>query len=297
MRSIRLAVAVLGLSLTPAAAQHQHPAPVKTDTTGLAEQIAAVRAATERYRDFEAAKRDGYRKFGVDGPLMGEHWYHPERVKQPLDLTRPATLQYALIDGKRVLVGVAYNVYQRPEEALPEGFAGSADHWHVHDMPSLARTLVNDRPLLRRIVNRRIEQGKVGAGAGRTQLTMVHAWVWSENPDGIFAHQHRALPYLRAGLPAEWAATGDLDAAWGTSLLKDGCQREMKRLDLLAKLSDAQEQAIKRACARAAERVRAAPRTSAAAFNQAAGDAWRDLSALQDRLLTPEQKKEVGDRR
>ncbi|MGH7461104.1 MAG: hypothetical protein ACREMA_08755 [Longimicrobiales bacterium] len=122
--------------------------------------VVTVPVQTQHHANAVAA---GYRRFGNEGPLMGEHWYHPELVRKPLDLEHPATLQYATINGRRTLVGVAYNVYQRPGEPLPEGFAGSNDHWHVHDVPKLACALVTDRPLLRRLIERRAAQGKIGA--------------------------------------------------------------------------------------------------------------------------------------
>jgi hypothetical protein len=285
--------------VTPAAAQHHHghtasAAPI-TDSALLA-QIASVRKATERYRDHANASADGYRKFGTDGPLMGEHWYHPQLVKQPLDLNRPATLQYAQIDGKRVLVGVAYNVYQEPGQPLPEGFLGDQDHWHVHDMPKLARLFAEDRPFLRWMVNRRIERGKVGAGGDRTQLTMVHAWVWQDNPQGMFAQEHRVLPYLRAGLPAEWAASASNEAAWGVALLKGGCSHELDRLDRLARLEDGQKQKLRRTCESATKSItQAQPKAKTAeALNGAAERAWKSYVDVRESTLTAEQKKRLA---
>lgn len=281
----------------PVAGQHEHHGSQAGSAVEprLAEQIDALRLNTERYRDHATAVQEGYKLFGGEGPLMGEHWYHPDLVRAPLDLSRPATLQYAHIDGKRVLVGVAYNVYQRPGEALPEGFAGETDVWHVHDLPRLARALVADRPLLRWLVKRRIERGKVGAGAGRTQLVMVHAWPWSENPDGMFALQQRALPYLRAGLPAEWAAAGDQNGAWGVSLARDGCTHELRRLDHLARPNSSQKQILRGGCEQAARTVRSAvaAATDGAVLNQIAAAAWREYLQLRDHTLTTEQKKRL----
>ncbi|MGH7472205.1 MAG: hypothetical protein ACRENP_30000, partial [Longimicrobiales bacterium] len=270
-----------------------HGAPASAE---LNRQIEAVRQATERYREHGNAVADGYLLFGAEGRLMGEHWYHPDLVRKQLDLTHPATLQYATVDGRRVLVGVAYNVYQRPGEALPDGFAGSDDHWHVHDMPKLARALAEERPFLRWVIDRRAEQGKIGAGDHRSQLVMVHAWVWSDNPDGMFAQQHRALPYVRAGLPAEWAARADAEAAWGVSLLRAGCQHELARLNRLARLSADQQQQLSSACADAAAAVRraAADARSADALNGAARRAWLTFSKQRDGLLTPEQKRRLA---
>ena len=297
MKRLLAVAALVILVAEPAAAQHEHhvaPTPVVDST--LARQLDAVRAATERYRDHRNAVADGYKLFGADGPLMGEHWFRPDLVKQPLDLARPATLQYAVINGKRELIGVAFNVYQRPGEPLPEGFAGSSDHWHVHDIPKLAEALVANRPLLRRAVQRRAAEGKVGAGDHRSQLVMLHAWVWSDNPDGMFAQQHRTLPYLRAGLPADWAKSGSAAAAWGVSLVRNGCARELDRLDRLAKLSRAQREQLSAACSAAAADVRAAAAeaNSADQLNGRAAAAWQTLADLRDKTLTAEQKKRLG---
>lgn len=285
---------VAGALAAPVSGQHAHHGSHPGDAVDprLTEQIDALRRNTERYRDHANAVKDGYKRFGAEGPLMGEHWYHPGLVKAPLDLNRPATLQYAQIDGKRVLVGVAYNVYQREDEALPDGFAGDSDVWHVHDVPRLARTLVAERPFLRWLVERRIERGKVGAGDRRTQLVMVHAWPWSENPDGMFARQQRALPYLRAGLPTAWASSGNESSAWGVSLARDGCIHELRRLDRLAHAADHQKQSLREGCEQAAQTVRSAlaAATGADPLNRLAGEAWRDYLALRDRTLTTEQK-------
>jgi hypothetical protein len=293
-------LAVVSLTIlvaAPAAAQHEHhvPQPAVVDTA-LARQLDAVRRATERYRDHANAVADGYKLFGGDGPLMGEHWYRPDLVKQPLDISRPATLQYANIHGKRELVGVAFNVYQRPGEVLPEGFSGASDHWHVHDIPKLADALVADRPLLRRAVQRRAQSGKLGGGDHLARLVMLHVWVWSDNPDGMFAQQHRTLPYLRAGLPADWAKDASVDAAWGVSLLRDGCARELERLDRLANLSIAQRQKLNAACQQSAEDVRASAGSAQTAdqLNARAGAAWKQLTELRDNTLTREQKRRLG---
>ncbi|MGH7461297.1 MAG: hypothetical protein ACREMA_09750, partial [Longimicrobiales bacterium] len=283
------------LAVAPAVAQHTHHAP-DSALPALDRQINAARRATERYREHANAVSDGYRLFGAEGPLMGEHWYHPDLVRKPLDLEHPATLQYALIDGRRTLVGVAYNTYQKPGQPLPDGFAGTTDHWHVHDMPKLARALVADRPLLRRIVDRRVERGELGAGDFRSQLVMVHAWIWSDNPAGMFAQQHRALPYLRAGLPSAWAGRADLNAAQGVALLREGCAQEIGRLDRLARLSAEQQKSFKSACDTAASKVRAAAAhvSDADALNTVAAGAWKTFSQQRDGLLTSDQKRRLA---
>ncbi|HEX6368678.1 MAG TPA: hypothetical protein VF006_07095 [Longimicrobium sp.] len=291
-----LAITAASLAAAPAldAQGHDHAHPTVAAPAASAASVDAeverVRQATERYRDIGVARREGYRLFGMEGPLMGEHWYLPDAVRRPLDMARPSTLQYATIDGRKVLVGVAYTYYRRPGEPLPEGFAGAGDVWHTHDVTRLARAATAERPLLRAIVDRRIRRGRVGAGEGRTLLTMVHAWVWSENPDGMFAQSHRGLPYLRAGLPASHAAGASEDAAMGVSLLaSDGCADEVRRTDRLAGLSRGQSGDLRRACDREAEAIRASRTAPAATLNAAAERAWTTYLAERGRILRPEQ--------
>lgn len=298
-----IAIVAAAIATWPAAAAAQmhahahgaHASPAAAsisarDSAALAEQVAAVRAATARYRDHSNAVKDGYRRFGQEGPLMGEHWYRRDLVGRPLDLAHPSTLQYATIGGKKTLVGVAYSVYRRPGDPLPEGFAGASDAWHTHDVAHLADVATEDRPLLHGIVERRIRQGKVGPD-GRSLLTMVHAWVWLDNPDGLFAQEHRALPYLRAGLPAAWATGADVDAAQGIALLAPGaCAAEVKRTAQLARTDNRQERLLAAACRQQAAQVRASlARRDAATANATAARAWAAYENSRVRILRPEQ--------
>ena len=302
MKSHRLIV-LLALAALPAraAAQehaHSHHPPAQlsaADAQELRAQVEAVRAATERYRDHANAVKDGFRLFGMEGPLMGEHWYRRDLVGRPLDLRRPSTLQYANIGGRKVLVGVAYSVYRRPGEPLPEGFVGADDHWHTHDVARLASAATADRPVLRWLVQRRIQRGKVGPD-GRNLLTMVHAWVWLYNPDGTFAQQHRALPYLRADLPPEWAAMGDSASAEGIGLLAPGaCRAEVSRMDRLARLDDNQSRTLVSACEQHAAQLRASIDRGggAEAANAAAAQAWDGYLLSRGRILRPEQSSRM----
>ena len=310
--SLTMAVAALTAISGPGEAQDHRahaghdPAPHHEagEAEALARQIAAVRKATAKYQEIREAQRDGFRRFaGGEAPLVGEHWYRRDLVDAPLDLSRPSTLMYATLAGERRLIGVAYTVYQRPGDEVPEGFAGADDVWHVHDIPELARVLTEDRPVLRWLVGRRIDRGRVGPGDGRTQLVMVHAWLWLDNPDGMFGLHHRALPYLQAGLPAEWAAApgGDEAAARGVALLDGGaCTREVRVMDRIARLSFRQEDALRDACSSASERVRnaraaVAIASSAAAtgFNTETGKAWRSFIAARDSVLTAEQRRRL----
>lgn len=287
--------------------QHPHPRHPHGQHAGTDEadpelqaQIGAVRAATERYRDHSVAVADGYELFGQDGPLMGEHWYRKDLVGEPLDLERPSTLQYLPLGDERVLTGVAYTLYRAPDDPLPEGFAGDTDMWHVHDLAKIARASTADRPLLRLLAERRIRAGKVGAGDGRIELTMVHAWIWLDNPDGMFAEEHRSLPYLRAGLPAEWAEGASSEAALGVALLADGtCARETRYTSFLSGADWRQRRDLGSACGESAAEARrgfASRDLDADGLNRLAERAWRDYLSARATILTPEQlaRLEVG---
>jgi hypothetical protein len=293
--------AACALALTaPAAAQQTDVGHVHAQTAESAElerQLEQLRLATERYRNHENAVADGFKRFGADGPLMGEHWYHPDRVKAELDLASPSTLQYAWIGEKRELVGVAYTLYRRPTDPMPEGFTGDEDHWHVHDLSKVARAIASERPFARFLVDAGIRRGRVGAGDGRTHLTMVHAWPWLDNPDGPFAQRHRALPYLRAGFPASYASSGNEDAAWGVSLLMPGtCRGEVQRVNALAHLTTDQRSRLGAACATAEAEVHAVmrPTIPAETLNATASSAWRRYREAQAALLTAEQKERLA---
>ena len=59
---------------------------------------------------------------------------------------------------------------------------------------------------------------------------MVHAWTWLDNPDGVFAQEHRLIPYVRLGLPEGWGTGASAAAAYGVTLLGDeACGLEVRK--------------------------------------------------------------------
>lgn len=283
-----------GAQIAPAAERQIAPAAER--------QIANVRSATERYRDFEVARREGWRLFGGDGPLTGEHWYLPRDAGgteyfhgQPLDWSRPSSLMYTQIGGRRVLTGVTFNVWIGPGEPVPEGFAGAADVWHVHDFRQLIAASLDDRPVLRWLASGRIERALEERG-GRARLAMVHVWVTLPNPDGPFAHQNRILPYLKLGLPSAWAQGASLAAAKGLHLATDnGCGDTMDGAFWMANVGRAVQRQLRDACAAAADHVRQGLATrDPAQVNLMAEHGWAMFDAAWQRLLTPAQKARIA---
>lgn len=296
--------AALAFAGAPAAAQqhHHHHAPAVPPgaSAELSRELELVRSATARYRDFEVARREGWTKFGGDTPLMGEHWSPPrgtpeQQPGQPLDLTRPSNLQYAVINGRRELVGVSYIVRLHPGEPLPEGFAGAGDLWHVHDAEAIVAAATEERPLVGWLVGGWLDD--TWRRDGRTRLAMAHAWVWEPNPDGMFQDDHRVLPYLRVGLPREFARGGSREAALGLNLAApNGCAEAVDGELWIAKAGAERSRRIRAACRRAAERVAAvlAARPGPAELNREAAAAWRKLDSERRRTLTPRQLERIA---
>jgi len=115
-------------------------------------ELELARAATARYRNIDSAKADGYTNIGVDVENMGHHYMKSALVDAKFDISKPELLVYhENEDGKMELGAVEYAV--PIAEPQPEGFTGSGDVWEHNDT---------------------------------FQLWLLHAWVWSFNPDGVF---------------------------------------------------------------------------------------------------------------
>lgn len=246
--------------------------------TSQSAQIAETHDAVQRYRDFRIAEREGWQVFGDDEPLMGRHYYNedaPDYVHgDPIDFSRFNNLMYTEIDGEMVLTGVAFVVRLGDGEPVPEGFAGSADKWHVHDFVRAIEAATEERPLIRLIANRWLDANYRNRGDNRGRLAMVHAWVTLDNPDGVFADYNRTLLYLKLGLPEGYWQGASMHAARGLNLATEGgCDAQGGTL-WIADVSDDQERRIRDAWERSAQLVRAALAGGKPAVNRAGMQAW-----------------------
>jgi hypothetical protein len=152
------------------------------------EFIEMVRQATVTYHDIEVAKYNGYVKFGPDMPNMGEHYVNPSiAIRRDLDFTRPSVLTYLPVDDDLILTGVAYTVPVNPGEQPPVLPFHKA-RWHFH-----SGNLMEEAFGLH-------EKGMHDEESGIVRLGMLHAWVWSDNPNGLFTADNWALAYKRLGL-------------------------------------------------------------------------------------------------
>ncbi len=187
-------------------------------TTAADSVVARVHSLTRALTDTAVAFDSGFRPLRVRrvrmledlSPFQGQHWIHRRRVLDPeYRLDEPGFAMYVPIDGTWQLVGVAYSQRLAEGELVPEGLGGVAAGWHLHqgcfDVPGEGVTLADGADDCR---------ARGGTPTPR-QTAMVHVWTDVPSPEGPFAHDNPALPYLAVGLTppgsTDWA-----DAAFRT---------------------------------------------------------------------------------
>jgi hypothetical protein len=165
--------------------------------------VATARAGTARYRDLAAAIADGYRAVGPDFPGMGEHYVNMGLLLTgTIDPARPPVLEYATIDGRPRLVGVAYAALvtdsaPQPRLPVPPGA------WHTH-----AGTVDEESFVLS---HAGVHATHVHASGPR--LAVAHAWVWLANPAGLYETDNWGLPCARLGYVAPAGLSADAGRA------------------------------------------------------------------------------------
>ena len=177
------AVAACALGAQPGWAQS---APRSADVDTF---VARVRQSTLRYQDQGEALKDGYRRIGPDFPSMGEHWVNRAIIMQGgVDPLRPPILEYITSGGRAVLAGVAYaSLVYGP--ALPSAIPAPPGAWHYHAGSVDEESFIASHAA----------GGAVDTTPG-PRIAVLHAWLWAENPAGLFATDNWALPWLRLGI-------------------------------------------------------------------------------------------------
>lgn len=202
---------------TFAAAQHHHVSTYVAGRGGAGQDSVAAdflrraKHASERYRRIEAAIADGYRRVGIDFPTLGEHWAHiATAATGGLDPERPPVLIYVRAGGVPALAGLAYTSLLQPGESYPEWPAGS-HVWHEHN----GSVEEESAPL---------SHALMVPARGRVRVAVMHAWVWVENPDGVWMSDNPALPFRRLGFETPPASPHLMRAAHAAALLSDGAR-------------------------------------------------------------------------
>lgn len=173
------------------------------------------REGTRRYQSQQEAINDGFTRVGVEFPAMGEHWVSFARVMlDTVDANRPSVLIYANTrDGPR-LAGVAYTKLVATRE-MPPAFP-FPDAWHEHSGAVADESL----PLGHSSHGRSTGSGNTVTHGDSPRFFILHAWVWTSNPDGPFATDNWALPLSRLGIAS--AGPAPRDAIRALALAEDG---------------------------------------------------------------------------
>ena len=190
----------------------------------------AARLGTARYRDQSVAIAAGYRPMGPDAPGMGRHWVNPRLVVLgSFAAAEPAVLTYVSVDGRPELVGVVYAIPLRPGRTVPDGPVGP-ESWHAH-----RGTLDDEGSMFGHDM-----AGVTGEGSGG--VAVLHAWIWQDNPDGLYRPDNWALPFVRTRVSLPEGASGELlrSAAIGFSLPDGGSKFLLDQLTRRWQLSGQQ---------------------------------------------------------
>jgi len=135
-------------------------------------ELDRLRAATDAFQDFNAAAPAGYAAEVINPatgdsyfPMMGVHYLNPNLLDDHFDVEHPEILIYLPHDdGHMELVAVEYATPIADLDApppAPAGFTGTADAWSINEDFS---------------------------------LWTLHAWVWMDNPSGVFAPHNPDVP-------------------------------------------------------------------------------------------------------
>jgi hypothetical protein len=126
----------------------------------LNKELALARSSTAKYHNIESALADGYLDINLYIPHMGWHFLNPAYVDGVFEVDKPELLVYANKPGGGYrLVAVEYGVPL--SFPMPDGFTGDEDMWTEN----------------------------LDAG-----MWTLHAWIWLNNPDGVFHPHNTRVP-------------------------------------------------------------------------------------------------------
>ncbi len=219
------------MCLTPlgVSAQGAQPA-MQGSATPVGRFIAEAREGTRRYHSQDAAIVDGFKRVGVEFPAMGEHWVSFERVMEDtLIARRPSVLIYANAGGTPTLAGVAYTALLDRGE-LPPDFPAARDYWHEHNGSVADESF----PIAHHATGK-----TTGGDEQPLRLSVLHAWIWTPNPAGVFVTDNWRIPFLRLGLPAPRVPNRDAVRALGLGMDEEEYYHLMLRT--AANLTSAEE--------------------------------------------------------
>lgn len=177
-RSAALALTLVALSgCTPATGGGHEGHAMDPTASAQTAQLESARAATSGFTDVPAAESAGYASTrdslgcfqDAEHGGMGLHYLREDLLDATLDATTPEALVYELDASGRPGALVAHE-YIVPVEA-----------WHSSDPPELYGMALHRHPSL--------------------PLWVLHAWVYRDNPGGMFADFNPNVTQCPAGVP------------------------------------------------------------------------------------------------
>ena len=175
--------------------------------------IERSRAAIQPLTDSTALRDAGFFPIGFGAgtrdltPFQGQHWLSIGRFanNQPVNLSKPTFMIYLPIGDSMVPVGVAHTRRVPLDSAAPPDITelgGKPVEWHTH---VICRAIPGEG----QVIADGVEDCKTRGGTpAPNRILMVHIWTVS-NPDGSYAHDNPALPFLATGLTPPAAASSD----------------------------------------------------------------------------------------
>ena len=132
-------------------------------------------------------------------PFQGQHWLSIGRVltmamrRDTVDIDNPTFLMFLPVNGTLKPLGVAYTERIASRAAAPTTFDGMPAMWHTH---MFCRNVPGEGQVLSDGLEDCTDRGGMPT---RNQIAMIHTWI-IPNPDGPFAHDNPALPFIAVGL-------------------------------------------------------------------------------------------------
>jgi hypothetical protein len=151
--------------------------------------------------DSAVLHKAGYFAIGFGGgakdlsPFQGQHWVHVRQflANAPIDLAKPTLTMFLPVRDSLIPIGVAHLKRVVANTPSPTDIGGIPAEWHVHVN---CRGIPGEGQVLADGVQDCLERG---GDPAPNQITMVHAWT-VPNPDGPYAHDNPALPFIATGL-------------------------------------------------------------------------------------------------
>jgi hypothetical protein len=171
---------------------HSAGAPVSyAELKNTVAQLDRAKQATAKYQDVHVAESDGYHAMGPDMPGAAVHFVQTLEPKT-FDVEKPPILVYEknpAVPGGYSLTGIVYllNAAAGPDgQPLDSPFPKSLARWHRHANICLLPGLANPHGLNESQCH---DQG--GQFVAQSPW-MIHAWIWKDNPSGVFSTENPA---------------------------------------------------------------------------------------------------------